>query len=290
MKNSNASFNITKNRINDAYIYNEIDCLQTIVLNISEYCNLKCKMCPRSNTDIYPNRKLFMNLKTIRKIRERLDEINYCGTVSISGNGEPCYNPFIYGIIGILTEKYNCKYPKYKIKLLTNGYPDIVYSIISKMGVKILVSVHIIQDLEKIKEKFKNIDDVVFRNHDPNDPDNELKITNRSGICNKNVSNSDTCYYPLYKMMIDYDGSYLMCADDWLRKTKNDNYNVFKTSIKDWFCILSSNDRKDKYFKFKNQLLNNKRKEINELCAKCDCNGLLMGSKMYIFYKEKMNG
>ena len=34
------------------------------------------------------------------------------------------------------------------------------------------------------------------------------------------------------------------------------------------------NDRKDKYFKFKNQLLNNKRKEINELCAKCDCNGL----------------
>ena len=135
MKNSN-TFNITKDRIDNSYIYNEIDCLQTIVVNLSEYCNLKCKMCPRSNPYIYPNRKLFMDLKTIEKIRARLDEINYCGTVSISGNGEPCYSPFIYGIIGKLAEEHNGKYPKYKIKLLTNGYPDIIYSILSKMGAK----------------------------------------------------------------------------------------------------------------------------------------------------------
>ena len=36
----------TKNRIESGFFNNEIECLKTIVLNISENCQLKCPMCP----------------------------------------------------------------------------------------------------------------------------------------------------------------------------------------------------------------------------------------------------
>ena len=35
-------FNETKNRIAKSKLGKETDCIRTIVLNISEYCNLKC--------------------------------------------------------------------------------------------------------------------------------------------------------------------------------------------------------------------------------------------------------
>lgn len=70
--NSNV-FEQTKSRIDKADIQNELDCIQTIVLNISEYCSLKCSMCPRSIG--YPNRKTYMNPLTILNIKKRLQDI-----------------------------------------------------------------------------------------------------------------------------------------------------------------------------------------------------------------------
>ena len=132
-------FEQTKSRIDKADIKNELDCIQTIVLNISEYCSLKCSMCPRSVG--YPNIKTFMNPLYILNIKKRLQEIDYKGTISISGMGEPCEHPKLMELLRILTTNSHYE-PKYKIKLLSNGMPNVNYRKIEKMGIKILVSVH----------------------------------------------------------------------------------------------------------------------------------------------------
>ena len=63
----------TKNRIESGSFNNEIECLKTIVLNISENCQLKCLMCPRAHG--YPNRDIFMPMNVVRIIRDRLWEL-----------------------------------------------------------------------------------------------------------------------------------------------------------------------------------------------------------------------
>ena len=107
-------FEQTKSRIDKADIQNELDCIQTIVLNISEYCSLKCSMCPRSVG--YPNIKTFMNPLYILNIKKRLQEIDYKGTISISGMGEPCEHPKLMELLRILTTNSHYE-PKYKIEL-----------------------------------------------------------------------------------------------------------------------------------------------------------------------------
>ena len=109
------SFELTNDRLKNAQIKQETDCIRTVVLNISEFCNLQCLSCPRSKG--YKNRKLFMSSSIAQKIKERLDEIKYNGIISISGMGEPFAHPFILNILKILKE--------YNIQIITNGlYPS----------------------------------------------------------------------------------------------------------------------------------------------------------------------
>lgn len=268
-------FDQTKKRIDQINIHNEIDCIQTIVLNISEFCSLKCSMCPRSIG--YPNRKSFMNPLTVLSIRNRLSEIDYKGVISISGMGEPCEHPKIMRILKILSLSNQYYNPKYKIKLLTNGIPDIDYKKIDKMGIKILLSVHNNDKLEYFYKKFKNIP-VIFRDHDPQSLFNELKITNRAGYMDSGEIQSCCCNYPFYKMMIDIDGSYLLCPEDWDRETKKDEINIYHKSISDYFLnyLLPT----------KLELIKNGRSNLNP-CNKCSMNGTLMGGNTVEYFKSK---
>ena len=118
-----------------------IEDLETIVLNVSNVCNMKCGICPNGH-DHYKNKyysnhniskennlsylsleendeesnyndKKFMSINTAKKIEERLKEIDFKGLVSITGFGEPLLNPDIVEI----TECF--KY--FKTNLITNG-------------------------------------------------------------------------------------------------------------------------------------------------------------------------
>lgn len=267
-------FEQTKSRIARADIQNEIDCIQTIVLNISEYCSLKCSMCPRSAG--YPNRKAYMDFLTILDIKKRLQDIDYKGTISISGMGEPCEHPKLMKLLEILTTNSNHE-PKYKIKLLTNGIPNVDYHKIEEMGIKLLVSVHDIKSIDYLKEKFKNTS-AILRNHDPHSFSTELKITNRAGYMKSGEIQTGCCNYPFYKMMIDIDGSYLLCPEDWDRITKKSENNVHTKSIKEFFIDYLKNIKKE--------LIENGRSNLTP-CNKCSMNGSLMGGKMVEYFKSK---
>lgn len=267
-------FDQTKSRIDKADIQNELDCIQTIVLNISEYCSLKCSICPRSVG--YPNIKTFMNPLTILNIKKRLQDIDYKGTISISGMGEPCEHPKLMELLRILTTNSHYE-PKYKIKLLTNGMPNVNYRKIEKMGIKILVSVHDNNSIGYLQEKFKNTS-AILRDHDPQSLFTELKITNRAGYMDSGEIQTGCCNYPFYKMMIDIDGSYLLCPEDWNRVTKKSENNVHTKSIKEYFI--------DYLKDIKKELITNGRSNLTP-CSKCSMNGSLMGGKMVEYFKSK---
>lgn len=272
-------FNQTKNRISSIKINKETDCIRTIVLNISEYCNLKCSVCPRSKE--YPNQKLFMNNWIALILRLRLEELDFDGVVSISGMGEPCFNPDLILILKTLTSITDSYSPKYKVEILTNGFPDIDYKEISDMGVRILVSIHDINNLNYLKFKFSDIP-VVFRNHDPSSSKSELRIVNRAGYMNddswkefKYINNC--CNYPFYKMIIDYDGSYLLCPDDWKRVTRRERYNIKTLSIEEYFCKVILNTKKELAYKGRKNLYP---------CKYCDIEGTLMGENTVKWFKS----
>lgn len=254
---TNNAFTKTKKWINDGIIESETDMIRIVVLNICEECQFQCPSCPRSMG--YPNRKIYMDIKTVRKIRERLDEIHFKGMISISGMGEPGLHPDLLEICSIL-------YP-YPIKIITNGFSDADYEHIS-LYANIYISIHNTMHFPYLKKKFADIN-VVFRNHDIMSDRCELIQTNRGGWIDKNTIDN-SCYFPFYKICIDYDGSYLLCPDDWNRNSKKSDINIYTTDIKTYFCD---------YLKPVKQVLLSEGR-IKKPCSQCSANGILMGDKI----------
>ena len=260
------AFSRIKNIVESLKIKTEFDCLKTIVLNVSEVCNLKCEMCPRYFD--YPNSQQFMTVNTAEVLAYQLSCFDYQGIVSISGMGEPCFNKDLIKICKILND--------FNVQVLSNGTLEYDYKELSKYA-KILISVHDWDYIDSYRYKFAGIP-VIFRNHDLNHPDCELKITNRGGWNNKENTNG-ICNYPFYKTMIDHDGCYILCADDWKRISKVKEININSMSIKDYFCNY--------LLQTKNQMIMKGR--LCEPCNHCNTNGQMIGSNIVEWYMDSVS-
>ena len=252
------AFEEKKKEIETVKIEKELDCLRVVTLNISEKCQLKCPSCPRSQG--YPNRDLFMNMNTASKIKQLLDKIGFNGIVSISGLGEPCLNPLIYNLVSVF-------FP-HKVQVVTNGLAGINYKLLSNYA-DIVVSVHNINHLNLLEEKFKDVA-VTYKNHDRNSDSCELIPTNRGGWLSEENNKDRVCFFPLYKICIDYDGSYLWCPDDWRRVSKKPSIDIFHMDIATYFCEYIKDDlyNLDTIGRSKSP------------CSECNANGTLMGKNI----------
>jgi hypothetical protein len=257
--------NRTKMMVEDININNELDTLRTIVLNVSEQCNLQCKPCPRAYG--YPSSDVFMNIKTIECLNNQL--VNYYGKISISGNGEPCLNRNLIEMCKILKD--------HQLQVITNGLVEFDYETLSQYA-EVYVSIHNYdRDINSLNDRFKNIP-VIFRNHDTNHPNNELMATNRGGYINSYCYHNKLCNIPFYKVMIDHDGSFLLCPDDWRRITKYSGVDIFNLSIKDYFCYYLYNIKKDIVEKGRQY----------EPCSSCSIEGTLIGSKFVEWWMKNV--
>ena len=90
------------------------DLVETIEINPTELCNLRCSFCPRST--FYPNRNLHISIEHVKLIKNHLQEINYQNIVSFTGRGEPTLTENFEEIIDILTEDKT-----WVLKMHTNG-------------------------------------------------------------------------------------------------------------------------------------------------------------------------
>lgn len=259
----------------------DISCLRYIVISICDICNQKCTMCPHSidewslsNTDI-------MTIDTVKKLKERLDEIHYKGIVSISGMGEPLLNPDIKEILDILSRD-----KEYTLHIVTNGIcllekdNDLIYYLINKCD-KISISIHDMKNYyDKFKE-YKNLSNKIeLRNHDINDSNSTIYATNRGGTLSRNSIRKRKCYYPYYEICIDCLGRYLLCAHDFNKKSLIKDYDIYNIGIDEYFL--------DK-MKYRKEEMYTTDIQCFEPCIYCDCNGLMDGKEEYDKFVEHIS-
>lgn len=258
-----------------AVINSITDCISLVELNLNDACNRKCFFCPRS-TDKFKNTKSYASKKTLMKIRDRLLEINYKGDIEISGFSEPLLYRYISSAVTIFNSL------KVDINIITNG--DIITADIirrlSRRGVKkFLVNCYDSEEqCQHIQNIFNNAnlqDSLIMRKNYEVTTDN-IYLNNRAGNIDlefpKRVLNR--CYVPFYKMIIDHDGSYLLCAQDWSRITKK--HNIFTTSISEYL----NSTHVVEYFK---NLIAGKR---TGLCDGCNVVGTFFGKPMFDFISD----
>ena len=265
--------------------------LVVIEINLTELCNRKCVFCPRVDPKIYPNRNLHTDIKLSEKIAKDLLERNYNGRISFSGFGEPLLCKDFDKHLEIFREKL----PNVILETNTNGdklNPERIIKLfdvgLTNLYINMYDGPEQIEFFEKmILETGLDKNKFYLRPHWVGyHKDWGLFLNNRSGLVTSEeneylkpleVSKSRRCFYPFYKMFIDYNGDVLFCSNDWGRKIIVGNIN--ETSIYEIWTSKKLNKIRQKLSK----------KDRNFApCNTCSINGELHGEKSFQIF-EKLN-
>ena len=242
-----------------------LDSLQSIEISISNKCNRFCSFCPKKSGS-------FMSTHTFSQIVKYLLDIEFTGRIGLSGFGEPLINKELSTMI-LLAGKLPGT-----IEIVTNGdYLDVkLVKILDYIGVdKFLISLydgsHQIQEFEDIFEKAGvSIDKMILRRR----YETNKNFNNRAGLLNKEKKDGP-CYLPFYKLMINWNGDYHVCSNDWTGTTAK--FNVRNMSIKEFWVSKQMEE-------YRLDLLQGKRSLSP--CNKCDCEGTLVGEAQFNYFEK----
>ena len=255
-------------KIGDVPLFSWID------ISITELCNRTCVFCPRVDESLYPNQNLNMSTDLTEKIASELVDLNYDGTIILSGFGEPMLHPDLLALVGTLKGSY-------RLEIVTNGDKLTAASMKNLSDAGINYFVVSMYDGPHQKEHFQTLfqlaglkeNNFILRDrwHDGVD-DFGLKLTNRGGLIHAGqqpeVDVNSPCYYPAYSMMVDWNGDVLLCVQDWNKRVKAGNlymdslWNIWRSPI------LS---------KYRKRLINADRN--TPPCHRCNTDGTLHGFK-----------
>lgn len=202
-----------------------IDDIVVINLNLTNACNLSCSFCP-IGTDEYVNDNAMMTLETveqfIKRVREFVLDRGRKVTVSLSGKGEVTIHKKFREIVLLLAEHKDVL----RLQLITNGALLYKYRDLISLFERIRYN-NYTEDNNKNKEELIKILET-----SPNTEivpiDNTKKwfeikdFTNRVGVLQGETPEIkyNYCHKLFNKMMIECDGSYLICCDDWKKIKK----------------------------------------------------------------------
>jgi len=196
--------------------------LTVVEVNPTELCNRTCSFCPRVDPDVYPNQNLHMTRKTLTSVVNDLHAHDYQGRIVFSGMGEPTLNKDILNLISIAKGKIK------DIQMYTNGdkiLNDGWYTLEEFIDAG-LTSIFI--DVYDSKEQHRQWEEKIHKLktnipiHLSAKYNFPIKIfTNRAGTVKtegipQNVLRQP-CFLPHTKAFIDWDGSMLLCCNDWAR-------------------------------------------------------------------------
>jgi len=200
--------------------------LITVELNITELCNRKCVFCPRVDPAIYPNRNLNMEVSVAEKVARDLAEIGSSARISFSGFGESLLHKGFPTIIRTI----RAILPNTAIETNTNGdklTPEKIREMFDAGLTNLYVNLY---DGPEQRAKFTamfeaaGIESYKLRDHWVESFG--LTLNNRSGVLNQpeigvapiESALQKPCYYPFYKMLVDWNGDVLFCSNDWGRE------------------------------------------------------------------------
>lgn len=254
----------------------------SIEFNTTELCNRTCVFCPRHDPKVFPNRQLAMTAKGAETIALELARNNYVGRISFSGFGENFLNPEFLDIIGAFRKHL----PHNVIECNTNGdfLDQSTVNAVFERGLNLLyINLYDGEwQVEKFEDLLKHIptDKYKFRSHWSEDLG--LFFNNRSGMITWVDADSPVeqlkgkpCYYPFYKMFVDWNGDVLLCCNDWARSRVVGN--IMQQSLKDvWFSKAMS--------KVRNKLAKGDRSITP--CENCTVDGTKFGKRSFDIIQE----
>ena len=202
------------------FFYNSWDFFDSISLETTTYCNLRCKFCPNSiyERGLLKNKKL-MDSNLFKKIINELRSINYRGKIRLHFYGEPLSDSRLPELIKYIRDK--C--PRNKVIVYTNGFLLTIelYQKLIKIGVNSFFITQYgttkIPNIEKLmtylKTRPKYENKITYRTLGV-----DLGLSNRGGeIKVKNTVDYErpTCLYPSTSLHIDYLGNLVLCSNDY---------------------------------------------------------------------------
>ena len=263
---------IKKKSVDVVEVFNGFPKPTWVELSLIDVCNRKCIFCPKSNEDIAPDTYQMMNRAIIDKIHDQLIEIEFNGTISLCGYGEPLLHKDINYIVRKLSHVSN-------VEIITNG--DVLNAknlqeLFLAKASKVLVSMYDGPD------QIKKFEDIARQANVPKEMfilrdrwydkynDFGVKLTNRAGTISEGeqekVDVTKKCFYPTYQFLIDWNGSIFLCPQDWHRRVSVGN--MMQETIADiWTGKILT--------RFRKNLLSGKR--CNSPCTKCNADGTLLG-------------
>ena len=256
-----------------------------IELSIIDVCNRTCSFCPKSNPKIAPDTYQRMNLNLIEKLTKELIEINYKGSVTLCGYGEPMLHKEVNLISKTLSEAA-------LIEIVTNGdtlkakqISELYENNVNKLLISMYDGEHQIEKFQKIIKDSGVPDEFVIlrdRWYDSN-KDYGIKLTNRSGTINigeqEKIGKYKKCFYPSYQFLIDWNGDVFLCPQDWQRRVTMGNMMQ-----EDIYSIWSGKIMS----KYRKQLLSGKR--TSSPCNSCNAQGTLLGQNHEKIWREIYRG
>lgn len=216
-----------------------------------------------------------MNSDTIKAINKSLQEIDYRGTITLAGFGEPLLHKKIKSYVQILQNSVQLK----QLKLITNGdflTQQMAFNLINAGVNCIKVSMYD-NDMTEYFESFLsqyNIETIY--KHYYNGLPEEVEV-NRNDLWKnpKPIMRKSACFLPFYKMFINWNGDVGLCSNDW--NSSQTFGNVNDTPINEIWESKYLND-------FRDMLAKNMR--IASPCSSCNVNGQVMGKESFEFYKN----
>ena len=214
----NISKRLVKKKALDKTVLHDI---KTINLNLTNTCNLSCSFCP-IGTDEYINDHDAMSIDTVKKFIERLREFYNITqtkvTVSLSGKGEATIHKKFREIVTLLAEHKDIL----RLQILTNGALLYKYKDLIPLFDRIRYN-NYLEDNNKNKaqliEIINNSKNASITTIDNTKQWTEIKdFTSRVGMLTGGENATikyNNCHKLINKMMIECDGSYLVCCDDW---------------------------------------------------------------------------
>tara|TARA_B110000967_G_C18880571_1_gene560821 strand:+ start:95 stop:964 length:870 start_codon:yes stop_codon:yes gene_type:complete len=243
-----------------------------IELSLIDVCNRKCSFCPKVDEKIAPDTFQKMTRKIIDEIHDQLLEIEFKGTVTLSGYGEPLLHKDISYVVKKLSNVS-------KVEVVTNGdalsskiLQELYISNVSKVLVSMYDGPEQIKKFKELTKKANVPEELIILRDRWYDKFNDfgVKLTNRAGTINageqEEVGVYKNCYYPTYQFLIDWNGNVYLCPQDWQRKVSMGNI-MQETVFEIWTGKTITAYRKN--------LISGKR--CSGPCKSCNADGTLLG-------------
>ena len=258
-----------------------LDSILTVEINTTELCNRKCVFCPRFAAEVYPNRNLNMTVDTASKIATHLSDAGYGGRISFSGFSENLLNKKFSEIIYAMKSKL----PDSLLECNTNGdflKPKVIMDLYNAGLTMLYINLYDGPDqaegfVSMMEEAGVSPNRYSLRAH-YDLKDYGLKLNNRSGVIDWigfedhdiDELKGKPCYYPFYKLFIDWNGDALFCSNDWGKERIIGN--LAKQSLYD---VWMSDDMKGIRSRLK------KGDRSQSPCNKCSVKGTLFGKPSF---------